>query len=113
MYILSSTQEAPENQLTLLSRVLIFSHFRISPDVSSAVECGIAVIGRVSINVTFRKVVASSEKDLDPLERVPIKKPMKDLMLQNRPSTTISLFQIDEKLILMDEVSEGIHRTGI
>jgi hypothetical protein len=95
MYILSSTQNTPENQLALPRCVLVFSQLRCSPNVSSTVERGIAVIGGVSVNVIARKMVTCTKKDLDPLERIPVIESMEDLMLQNRFSATVSLFEID------------------
>lgn len=74
---------------------------------------GIAVIDRVAINVASGKMVTSSEKNLDPLEGLPVIESMEDLMVQDCSSTTVSLFRVDEKLILVDEVPEGLHRTGI
>jgi hypothetical protein len=113
MYIFSSTQKTPNNQLTLLRRVLIFSQCRISPDVDGAVERGIAVVDRVPVNVISRKVVTRIKEDLDSLEGVSVIESMEDLMLQNRSSATVALFEIDNELILVDEVSEGLHRTSV
>lgn len=113
MNVLSSTQETPNNQFTLLHRVLVFSQLRISPDVDGTVQRGIAIIDWVPVNEIAKKMVASIKEDLDSLERISVIESMEDLMLQNRSSATVALFEIDEKLILVDEVCEGLHRTCI